>query len=94
VYPDNGWDTHLVLSTDGITWTYTPNLGLGGYWFNVIGYHSVKSQFNNKDYIVSKTIQPRETITITSGYTLSEDNGVYFKSQNGTSAVNIFGGEI
>jgi hypothetical protein len=94
VYPYNGWDTHLVLSTDGITWTYTPNLGLGGYWFNVIGYHSVKSQFNNKDYIVSKTIQPRETITITSGYTLSEDNGVYFKSQNGTSAVNIFGGEI
>jgi hypothetical protein len=94
VNPRGGWDSFLVLSTDGTTWTYTPHLSQGAYWSNVIGYHSVKSQFNNKDYIVSKTIQPRETITITSGYTLSEDNGVYFKSQNGTSAVNIFGGEI
>lgn len=94
VRPDNGWGSSVVLSTDGTTWTYSSNLGQSGYYSNIIGYHSVKSQFYNKDYIVSKTIQPRETITITGGYTLSEDNGVYFKSQNGTSAVNIFGGEI
>jgi len=90
----NSNSSTLALSTDGTTWTYSSSLGQSGYWFNLIGYHSVKSQFYNKDYIVSKTIQPRETITITGGYTLSEDNGVYFKSQNGTSAVNIFGGEI
>jgi hypothetical protein len=85
---------NLALSTDGTTWTYSSSFGRNASWKNLIGYHSVKSQFYNKDYIVSKTIQPRETITITGGYTLSEDNGVYFKSQNGTSAVNIFGGEI
>lgn len=94
VYPYNNSVANVALSTDGTTWTYSPSFQRSGYWFNLIGYHSVKSQFNNKDYIVSKTIQPRETITITGGYTLSEDNGVYFKSQNGTSAVNIFGGEI
>jgi len=94
VYPYSNQSSNLALSTDGTTWTYSSNFPRSGYWFNIIGYHSVKSQFYNKDYIVSKTIQPRETITITGGYTLSEDNGVYFKSQNGTSAVKIFGGEI
>jgi len=94
VFPYSNTSSNFALSTDGTTWTYSSNVGRSAYWYNLIGYHSVKSQFYNKDYIVSKTIQPRETITITGGYTLSEDNGVYFKSQNGTSAVNIFGGEI
>jgi len=94
VYPYNNSSSQIVVSTDGTTWTYPSSLARSALWFNLIGYHSVGSQFYNKDYIVSKTIQPRETITITGGYTLSEDNGVYFKSQNGTSAVNIFGGEI
>ena len=95
VYPYASSSGQIVVSTDGTTWTYASSLGRSAYWFNIIGYHSFKAQFyNNKDYIVSKTIQPRETITITGGYTLSEDNRVYFKSQNGTSAVNIFGGEI
>lgn len=93
VAPLSGFENNVVLSTDGVTWTFKA-LGLATYWQTVIGYHSYKSQFNNKDYIISKTIQPRETITITGGYTLSQDNSVYFKSENGTSAVNIFGGEI
>jgi hypothetical protein len=89
----SGFENSLMVSTDGVTWTYDSMNG-SGYTSIIIGYHSVKAEINNKDYIVSKTIQPRETITITGGYTLSEDNKVYFKSKNGTSAVNIFGGEI
>ena len=47
------------------------------------------------DYIFkSQEILGNETITIKGGYTLDENNTIRIKSTNGTTAFNIFGGEI
>ena len=49
----------------------------------------------NADYIFkSQEVLGNETITVKGGYALDENNTIRVKSTNGTTAFNIFGGEI
>jgi hypothetical protein len=50
---------------------------------------------DNKDYIFKSTpILGNETITVKAGYTMSQNDKVRVRSNNGTSNFHVFGAEI
>lgn len=86
-------------STDAVTWTVgdiVDGMMDGIAWENA-GKASVSVEPSPQaaDYIAyNVNIDGNETITIKSGYTLSENNAIYVKSTNGTTSFSTFGAEI
>jgi hypothetical protein len=86
-------------STDAVTWTIGDAIdGMmdGPLWEDA---HSqsltVEPSIQEQDYIAyNVTVDANETITIKSGYTLSENNAIFVKSENGTTTFSTFGAEI
>jgi hypothetical protein len=84
-----------ATSTNGITWT-ARSLPSTAFWnSNGAGSYFISSTTQNEDYIFkSNPILGNETITVKAGYTMSENDQVRVRSNNGTSNFNILGGEI
>lgn len=84
-----------ATSTNGITWT-ARSLPSSTGWENVgAGSYDSYISIDNKDYIFKSTpILGNETITVKAGYTMSQNDQVRVRSNNGTSNFHIFGGEI
>jgi hypothetical protein len=92
----NGVSTNgAVYSTDGIAWIST-SLPSSTGWSYVYGdSYLALSTTTNKDYIFKSTpILGNETITVKAGYTMSENDQVRVRSNNGTSNFHVFGAEI
>jgi hypothetical protein len=84
-----------ATSTNGITWT-ARSLPSSTGWQNVgAGSYDSYISIDNKDYIFKSTpILGNETVTVKAGYTMSQNDQVRVRSNNGTSNFHIFGGEI
>jgi hypothetical protein len=83
------------LSTNGITWTARSLPSSTGWNGSGAGSYYISSTTANQDYIFKSTpILGNETITVKAGYTMSQNDQVRVRSNNGTSNFNIFGGEI
>lgn len=86
-------------STDAITWTIgdaVDGIMDGINWENAgKALVSIAPSPQAADYIAyNVNVDGNETITIKSGYTLSENNAIYVKSANGTTTFSTFGAEI
>jgi hypothetical protein len=86
-------------STDAVTWTVENEVdGMNdGIAWEKAGSASIAiaPTPQSADYIAYNiNVDGNETITIKSGYTLSENNGIYVKSTNGTTTFSTFGAEI
>ena len=82
-------------STNGTTWTAT-TMPSSATWSRVGSANiPTASTTANQDYIFkSNPILGNETVTIKAGYTMSENDQVRVRSNNGTSNFHVFGAEI
>jgi len=86
-------------STDAVTWT--TQLAIDGMmdgiaWENAASANIITAPVpQSSDYIAyNVNVEGNETITIKSGYSLSENNAIFVKSTNGTTSFSTFGAEI
>ena len=84
-----------ATSTNGITWT-ARSLPSSTGWQNVgAGSYFISSITQNQDYIFRyNQVLGNETVTVKAGYTMSENDQVRVRSNNGTSNFHVFGAEI
>jgi hypothetical protein len=84
-----------ATSTNGITWT-ARSLPSSTGWANIgAGSYFISSITQNQDYIFRyNQVLGNETVTVKAGYTMSENDQVRVRSNNGTSNFHVFGAEI
>lgn len=84
-------------SSDGITWTLSEYTKYGSFYNSSPIY--VEASYVNlpttKDMIFDNyEVLGNETVTVKGGHILEEGQSLEFVSKNGTSSINVFGGEI
>jgi hypothetical protein len=84
--------TSAATSTNGITWTLSTLPTAAGWFESAFG--SIDS-LGLRNYIVyNNTIDGNTTITLKSGFALTNPNVIKVSSTNGTSTFTTFGSEI
>jgi hypothetical protein len=87
--------SQVATSTNGITWTARSLPSSTGWNGSGAGSYYISSTTANQDYIFKSTpILGNETITVKAGYTMSQNDQVRVRSNNGTSNFHVFGAEI